>query len=510
MARQYRWSWILNKTRHVSVLESVDSLEAMLTIMIRAALKLIAGDGEEEDMAFDIETLEQMPTEWRRHERFEPVVAYLKQSFVFPGLLVRDMPMAVQAITLFSTLAVLALWIYENITDNNNQPTQSSINTASLFKLFESHTEVRATLKNKDANLTLADKLNLTLCVLSILFERGFKNLEDWIHWIESPSTSINVTNVTRNDSNYRHYIKTCLRNAEEASITATTPGATKRTIANQKFLPVMRSRDTRNYEPVSFGFTRASDVDQLWWKRRIFDTLERHTLNTPNMSATFRSQTHIVISRLVLGKEEHERLSKNKNNNNNNNDAMDIDDADAVSGVGEAIYITANTPLSASAVANHKAAIHRIESLWTELMTTVSGAAEQWNALPNAKRVAERLLAVGSAGLAPALSLSSTSRNIATIPTNGAPETVWLERFFLPFAVKHPNAIGNQDALRDYTCARVLERYDFEGAIAQQTQTTEHFEAVWRRADVRQHAEAFRRGLLATQTVLTKIFFVS
>ena len=510
VARRYQWSWILNKTRHISVIQSVGTFENVMTALISAASAMVEAGKPTGSLGLDIETNDLQNMEWHQHDRFESVAALLSRSFVFPGLIVRSMPSAAQAITLFSSLIALSMWIYESPSSDGSF---SPLDFKSTLALLDSNKPAKEIMQAPDeATSKRHSMLDRTLYALDILFERHLNRLEEWIHWIETPSESINITVVTRNDNNYRHYIKTRLRQAEDAIINATAPHNARRAIASQRYLPVMRSCDTRNYEPVSYGTTKLADVDCAWWRRRIFETLERHMINTPSMSADFRTRALPILARLILGKVEFAHYQKKKGSavlsgRAQSDDAMDIDgeahSADSTT-VTDGQYLSPTARPTKSAIEAHKAAIHKAESLWAELLTTVPGANEQWSALPDAKRIAERLLPQQP------YVMGVNVRSTPPINTTGTSEAAWLERFFLPFAVKHPNAIGNQDALRDYVCARVLERYDFQGAITQLTSTTELFEVVWRRSDVRQHAEAFKRATASVHEVLTRIFFVS
>lgn len=462
--RTYRFSWVMNMTHHVSMLASLATAEAAFTALLRAsAIMIPTAMGILRDQGVTSVSAPLLePACWIVRNRFASVVKELQQNFVFPGLINRSLPTAANLMQLLGMLLVLVLRFYERSHDTlalDITEAIAFIDHPSLSDIAIAEQDTTATLSgNHKATAAAAAKkaMFLTLFALDRLFSNYLKEFADWQHWINTPDENIPTTRSQRNDSNYRHYIKSSVSRS-----TATT----------QARLPVIRSSTTHGYEPVPFENVTTAHIDTLWWRRRMFETLVKNLDRALDAEAGFKTTVTKILSRLILGKQVHNEDEK-KN--------------------AARVPVASTTPSLQELRAEHDGLLEWAESVWVGVLTNTPGADARWNALPDADMIARRLVA---------------KEHVAVINTSGVSELAWLENDFAP-AVRSAKTGEERQVLKDLFCARFLRRYQFRDALCKRITTREQFDEIWRLDVTMKHAQAFYQVLRSIHASLDKVTF--
>jgi hypothetical protein len=226
---RYDFTWVISKTRHFSILTHKEGWNILDDLIPQ-----LFAPWEEEGSQV--------------RNRLNLAVAVAKNYAVFPGLLNKSMPPAVQFLTLLAHFIVAAAWRDKD------------------------HALVLDSEQRKPWTTELREEHLPAL----------LQHVPDWIHWIANPhallvprNQSASAPLATQNDSNYRQWI---VRQTLELSGGQPTGAG---------YLPVFRNTKTGQFERMGTSFDMDA-IDQQWWLHRLLHTMQTQLARTPGVDARF------------------------------------------------------------------------------------------------------------------------------------------------------------------------------------------------------------------------------
>jgi hypothetical protein len=292
----YQWAWVLNKTRHVSILEG------------NSALNLLC------DLSFAVEE------HWIKSERLDRLSAVVNHVGVwarFPGLLNVGMPSIAQLLLLVGNLVTTILWTYEHepasVRQSSSKPTVTTTanpDDIDAMDILDMVLDPPSEMQNNEddeeeeqeeqpnvastAAASYDQQFTNELVHLSDLLVQAAEFLPGWMHWIECPkkeygrassssSAAVFAAAMPKNDGNYRQVL------FNESPYHRF-----------QRFIPVIRSSVTHSFERPAMTFKSMDDVDHGWWRKRVYDTIVKQVDNTPGVSMPFKARLARILNGLL------------------------------------------------------------------------------------------------------------------------------------------------------------------------------------------------------------------
>jgi hypothetical protein len=438
---RYRCSWIISKTHHFSILTNAPNLAEVLPL-------LFAPWTSEDVAASSV------------HNRLSVAIGIAKKYAIFPGLLNKGMPPAVQFLLLVAHFMVAAAWL--------EQP---------LVLDGERRVAWTSTIR--------AQYMPALLC-----------HVPDWIHWIENPhalyvssaATKAAASITQPNDSNYRQWI--VHKTLEAFGGQPTGAG----------YLPVLRNVKSGQFERMGTTF-ELDDIDQQWWLQRVRHTMQTQLARTPGLANGFVENMLLALQEafgINMAFRPVTRLVRMR------------DLGRSVGGGGGSGGGT-----SSEAESDEIAEPLRVEAqgLWNELIGRAADDADYGLSLPDAQEVAHSWFAASTTAaveatqqLDPLLAEpddqdESSGEDLETRLSN------WWQTRFLP----HLNEVTEacQPFFIDVAMENLVTRFDWQAAVTLETTSAPAFARAMADPKAQRARDYYRRANAALMT-LFRLLLVS
>jgi hypothetical protein len=442
---RYRCSWIISKTHHFSILAHAPDVAQVILPRLFAPWMPTASEEEATTTRSDV------------HNRLALAIAEAKKHAVFPGLLNKGMPPAVQFLLLVAHFMVAAAWLEQTLV--------------------------------MDGERRVAWTSTLRAQYMPALLE----HVPDWIHWIENPhavsvssaATKAAASITQPNDSNYRQWI--VHKTLEVFGGQPTGAG----------YLPVFRNVKSGQFERMGTTFELA-DIDQQWWLQRVRHTMQTQLARTPGLTNGFVENMLLALQEafgINMAFRPVARLVRMR----------DLAGGGGTSSSGDADSEEIAEPLRVEA-----------QGLWNDLMSRVADDPEYSLSLPDAQEVAHSWFSTASSSAAAAEAMQvdpmaePDEQEDATAGEDLETRlSTWWQTRFLPH-LNEAVTEACQPFFIDVAMENLVRRFDWQAAVALETTSAPAFARAMAEPKAQRARDYYRRAMAALMTLFRLLLLSS